>query len=205
MQHFPIYLSTRGQRIVVSGGSAAAVAKLRLLLKTEAELVVFALAPAPQIVGWGLEGRISLVERKQLSGDLQGARLFYAANDDPREDARVATIARAEGAIVNIVDDLEGSDFITPAIVDRAPVTIAIGTEGAAPVLARAIKADIEQRLSPDIGLLARIGKTFRPLAERLPMGRARRAFWSEFYFDLGRKFWHQMVPLPWRMNWTIC
>jgi len=188
MQHFPIYVSTRNQRIVVSGGSAAAIAKLRLLMKTEATMLVYALSPAIQIVKWGHEKRITLVERRLMPGDASGALLVYGANEDEAEDARVAEIARAEGIMVNVVDNLDDSDFITPAIVDRDPLTIAIGTEGAAPVLARAIKADIEARLSPEIGLLARLGKAFRPLAERLPMGRARRAFWAEYYFDRGPK-----------------
>ena len=42
MQHFPIFLDTAGRRIVVSGGGDAALAKLRLLLKTQAQLTVFA-------------------------------------------------------------------------------------------------------------------------------------------------------------------
>jgi len=88
--------------------------------------------------------------------------------------------------LVNIVDNLEGSDFITPAIVDRAPVTVAIGTEGTAPVLARAIKADLETRLPSSLGILARAAMKFRHMAERLPMGRVRRAFWSEFFFTSG-------------------
>ncbi|WP_372993777.1 siroheme synthase CysG, partial [Sulfitobacter sp.] len=99
---------------------------------------------------------------------------------------RTAAIARAEGALVNIVDNLHDSAFITPAIVDRDPVTIAIGTEGAAPVLARAIKADLEERLPATLGTLARIGKGFRKMADALPFGRARRDFWRDYYFNAG-------------------
>ncbi len=114
------------------------------------------------------------------------AKLFYAADEDETEDARTAAIARAEGALVNIVDNLHDSAFITPAIVDRDPVTIAIGTEGAAPVLARAIKADLEERLPTTLGTLARIGKGFRKMADALPFGRPRRDFWRDYYFAAG-------------------
>ncbi|MGI9417332.1 MAG: siroheme synthase CysG, partial [Geminicoccaceae bacterium] len=113
-------------------------------------------------------------------------RLLYAANDDAIEDFRAASIGRAAGALVNVVDDLEHSQFITPAIVDRDPVTVAIGTEGAAPMLARQIKAETEERLAVDVGRLARIAKAFRPIAEALPTGRARRWFWSRYYDDVG-------------------
>ena len=186
MDHFPIYLSTKGQRIVLSGGGEAALAKLRLLLKTEAKISVFAPTPAPEIAAWADAGRLTLHTRALRHGDVLCAKLFYAADEDETEDARTAAIACAEGALVNIVDNLHDSAFITPAIVDRDPVTIAIGTEGAAPVLARAIKADLEERLPTTLGTLARIGKGFRKMADALPFGRPRRDFWRDYYFAAG-------------------
>jgi uroporphyrin-III C-methyltransferase/precorrin-2 dehydrogenase/sirohydrochlorin ferrochelatase len=186
MDHFPIYLSTKGQRIVLSGGGEAALAKLRLLLKTEAKISVFAPTPVPEIAAWADAGRLTLHTRALRHGDVLCAKLFYAADEDETEDARTAAIARAEGALVNIVDNLHDSAFITPAIVDRDPVTIAIGTEGAAPVLARAIKADLEERLPTTLGTLARIGKGFRKMADALPFGRPRRDFWRDYYFAAG-------------------
>ncbi len=186
MQHFPVFMDLGGRRVVLSGGADAALAKLRLLLKTEARLTVFAADPAPEIVAWAAEGRLRLVRRDAEPGDALCAALFYAANDDAAEDARVARLARADGALVNMVDNLQGSQFITPAIVDRDPVTIAIGTEGAAPVLARTIKRELEERLSPALGTLARIGKRFRHAAERLPFGRPRRDFWADYYDRAG-------------------
>ncbi len=186
MKHFPIFVAMEGRRVVLSGGGEAALAKLRLLLKTEARLIVFAPTPAPEIENWAAEGRLALMRRPMAPGDAISAVLFYAADEDSDEDARTAAIARADGALVNIVDNLNESQFITPAIVDRDPVTVAIGTEGAAPVLARAIKADLEERLPPSLGTLARIGKAFRKMAEVLPMGRRRRDFWADFYFKTG-------------------
>ncbi len=188
MNHFPIFLATTGQRIVLSGGGDAALAKLRLLLKTTARISVFAADPAPQIVAWAEAGELTLNRRALSHGDVLCAALFYAADEDDVEDKRTAAIARGEGALVNIVDNLADSAFITPAIVDRDPVTIAIGTEGAAPVLARAIKADLEERLPATLGTLARIGKGFRKMADALPFGRARRDFWRDYYFTTGPK-----------------
>src|SRR6056297_506402 len=186
MDHFPIFLAVQGRRITVSGGGEAALAKLRLLLKTTARITVFADDPCDDLRDLAGQGRIRLVERALEPGDAMCSSLFYAANDDDREDARVTALAQADGALTNWVDNLEASQFITPAIVDRDPVTIAIGTEGAAPVLARRIKADLEERLPAALGKLARIGQTFRPRAEALPMGARRRNFWSRFYFERG-------------------
>ncbi|MGB0170230.1 MAG: siroheme synthase CysG, partial [Paracoccaceae bacterium] len=186
MDHFPIFLAVAGRRIILSGGGDAAIAKLRLLFKTTAHITVFAKDPLPEILHWEKNGKLALVRRRLETGDALCAALFYAANEDAQEDRRVAKLAHEAGALVNIVDNLQDSQFITPAIVDRDPVTVAIGTEGAAPVLARAIKADLEQRLPAQIGVLARIAKSFRKNVNALPMGRARRRFWSEFYFNTG-------------------
>jgi uroporphyrin-III C-methyltransferase/precorrin-2 dehydrogenase/sirohydrochlorin ferrochelatase len=186
MRHFPIFLELTAKRVVVSGAGECAVAKLRLLLKTNADIFVFGTFPTAQILNWAVAQKITYAPREMRGDDVGDAVLVYAANENDVLDAKVAAFGRAAGAIVNIVDNLNDSDFITPAIVDRSPVTIAIGTEGAAPVLARKIKQTLEEMLPTSLGTLARIGQAFRDSASVLPMGRKRRVFWSEFYFKKG-------------------
>ena len=188
MDHFPVFMAVAGRRIVLSGGGDAALAKLRLILKTTANVTVVAAHAAPEIHAWAAAGKLTVLDRAMEPGDAMCAVLFYAANEDDAEDARVAALAHADGAKVNIVDNLGDSQFITPAIVDRDPVVVAIGTEGAAPVVARKIKADIEAQLPAALGVLARIGKTFRSAVDVLPMGAKRRSFWADFYFNAGPK-----------------
>lgn len=185
MRHFPIFLDTRGRTIVVAGAGECAVAKLRLLLKTEARIDVYGANPTDQVTQWAREGRLTFVARDIRADDVAGAALLYAAQDDDALDQGVAALGRAAGVKTLIVDNLDDSDFITPAIVDRDPVTVAIGTEGTAPVLARKIKADIEATLPPMLGMLARIGQAFRPRVAGLS-ARARRAFWARYYYQDG-------------------
>ncbi|WP_282158122.1 siroheme synthase CysG [Shimia thalassica] len=192
MKHFPVYLSVSGQRILLAGGGEAALAKLRLLLKTEAQIEVFSTAPDAKIESWADESKLILHRRDIEAEDATEAVLIYAADEDTIKDARTAQIARAANVLINVVDNLADSAFITPAIVDRDPVTIAIGTEGAAPVLARALKTELEERLSPRLGLLARVGKAFRSAADALPMGRRRRDFWSDYYLGAGPRIAEQ-------------
>ena len=188
MKHFPIYVDLSDRKVVVSGAGHAAVSKLRLLLKTGASIAVFGTQPEYEIRTWTERGKLSLFRRPIKEKDIRGAALLYCANEDAAEDSRVAGIGRRLRVIVNIVDNLADSDFITPAIVDRSPVTVAIGTEGAAPVLARMLKADIEERLPQSIGELARTGQEMRPRAQGLPAGRSRREFWNDFFANRGMK-----------------
>ena len=130
MQHFPIFLDTRQKRIVLSGAGQCALAKLRIILKTEAEVFVFGDAPLDEINEWERAGRLTFYERPLKEEDLENALLLYAANDDEDLDQAVAALGRKAGVKTLIVDNLDESDFISPAIVDRDPVTVAVGTEG---------------------------------------------------------------------------
>ena len=186
MQHFPIYLNMTNRDVLLAGSGEIALAKLRLLARTPARLTLFAPDPEPALAGFAAEVGAVLLPRKIEADDLHRATLVYAATGDPTQDARIARLAHKSGVLLNIVDNLEGSDFITPAIVDRAPVTVAIGTEGAAPVLARAIKSELEERLPETLGTLAHAGKRAREAVEALPLGRARRDFWVDYYFRAG-------------------
>ena len=186
MRHLPISLDLRGKRVIVAGAGEAALAKLRVLLKTEAQISVFGRAPAPEMAYLAGAGRIRLLRREVCAGDLVDATLLYAAGEDAANDAHALDLARTAGVLANAVDDLEASDFITPALVDRDPVTIAIGTEGAAPALARLIKADVEARLSPNLGALARVAARFRRRVAELADPAARRRFWNVFFLEHG-------------------
>lgn len=186
MRHLPISLDLRGKTVAIAGAGAVALSKTRLLLRTEATLCVYGEAALPEFVQFAAVGKLQLVARPLGQHDLATASLVYAASGDDAEDKRVAGLAQATGVLCNSVDNLEASDFLTPAIVDRDPVTVAIGTEGCAPVLARQIKADFEASLTPNLGILARLAERFRPQAAALPSGASRRRFWSRFFGEAG-------------------
>ena len=192
MEYYPVYLSLREKRVLVVGTGECALAKLRLLMKTPARIEVYGVDPIDELVTLSQAGRIHLMHRDLSHHDLNGAELVYAAQDDDALDSKVANQAREHGVLVNVVDNLRNSDFITPAIVDRSPVTIAIGTEGAAPILARQIKAHLEEFLPNSLGRLTQIAQKFRPNAAALPYGRPRRAFWSEYFQKKGPQAFDQ-------------
>ena len=182
MNFLPIFLATKNRRVLVVGDGQMADAKCRAVLKTQAEVVVFAENPSAEALAWAADDDITLCVGLPELADLSGVALVYAAHADDEVNDLVASLARTQGALVNVLDRTDACDFITPAIVDRDPVIVAIGTEGAAPVLARQIKADLESSLSPELGRLARYANAFRERARQLPEGLARRRFWKAFF-----------------------
>ena len=170
---FPVSYKVQGQRIVIVGGGEEALNKARLAIMTTASVV---------IVSSELEVDFSRLPvtvhaRAFEPADLDGAALVFVAGHGADGDAAKAA-ARQRSIPLNVVDTPEECDFYTPSIIDRAPVSIAISSEGDAPVLARLIRARIEALLSPNLGALAALAGAMRDkVAGLLPGVRARRYY----------------------------
>ncbi len=175
---FPLSYKVRGRKIVIVGGGAEALAKARLAVKTSARVLVISEELSADFSG--LE--VVLKERPFKKRDAVGAALIFVASAG--KDAKLAIeTARQRGVALNVVDQPEQCDFFTPAIVERGPVSIAISTQGAAPVLARLLRARIEGVLDPQLGIFARVGGEVRQIAERLlPEPTLRRRFFERFF-----------------------
>lgn len=180
---FPVFLRVEGQTVAIVGGGDEALAKARLIGQSSAALRIIAEHAEPDLLAFIVQAGANHVAATYDVSQLEGAVMVFAASGDEELDRRVAADARRLGIPVNAVDRPELCDFFTPALVNRAPVAIAIGTEGAGPVLAQMLRSRIDQLLSPSLGPLATLAASFRGAAEKLlPKGNARRRFWSDFF-----------------------
>ncbi|MCT8972771.1 siroheme synthase CysG [Microbaculum marinisediminis] len=183
LKTFPVSAVVDGRRVIIAGNGEAAAAKLRLLAKTSAEIEVHAPRPEPALAS--LLASVPSSHRRVWpdKNRFATAALAFIATEDEIHDRALADLARAAGVPVNVVDRPELCDVLTPAIVDRAPVTVAISTEGAAPVLAGLLRAKIEDMLTPGTGRLATLAGELRGrVAALLPPGRARLDFWRAYF-----------------------
>jgi uroporphyrin-III C-methyltransferase / precorrin-2 dehydrogenase / sirohydrochlorin ferrochelatase len=180
---FPAFHKVEGRRVVVVGGGAAAAAKIRLLAETKAEIVVFA-ALLDRQTGVDLIAAHADWRGKWPSAtDLRGAALVFAATGAEESDREIWSLAHEAGVPVNIVDRPELCDFYTPAIVNRAPLAVAIGSEGVAPVLSRHVRARVEAMLAPAFGDLAGLAERLRDrVSRKLGTVADRRRFWARFF-----------------------
>ncbi|WP_163272392.1 siroheme synthase CysG [Chelativorans alearense] len=180
---FPVFMRVDGRRVVIVGGGEEALAKARLMAQSSAAVVIVAEAPEPALAEWAASAGAELLRVSYEAALLDGATLVFAATGDETADRAVVTDARARSIPANAVDRPELCDFFTPALVNRAPVAIAVGTEGAGPVLAQMIRARIDRMLSPSLGRLATLAASYREAVERrVARGVARRRFWKAFF-----------------------
>jgi uroporphyrin-III C-methyltransferase/precorrin-2 dehydrogenase/sirohydrochlorin ferrochelatase len=151
MEALPLFHALRGRPVLLIGEGEAADAKRRLIEEA---------------------GGLPTLD------EASGARLAFLALEEGAEAE--ASRLKALGFLVNVVDRPDLCDFTVPAIVDRAPVTVAIGTAGASASLAKALKERLELLLPTGLGALARAIRAARQdVAATHRTAAARRAFWA--------------------------
>ena len=162
MRHYPVFLDLNGRRALVLGMGEAAERKAEMLERSGAHVVCAAtFTPA-------------LLDHCVI------ALAAGAAEDDA---AALSREAQVRGIPVNVMDRPELCSFIAPAVIDREPLTVAVSSGGAAPLLARLLRARIEAVVPPGFGRLAALAAGFQQeLRRRLPdLARRRRVLERAF------------------------
>lgn len=186
MQYFPLFMNLADKPVLVVGGGEVACRKVDSLVRAGAHVTIV----SPKIDTY-LQ---NLVE----SGDCFWVQNFYtddlleqkyvqvwATTDNPQLNHRVYHDARALGLLVNVVDDQPYCDFITPSMINRGRIQIAISSGGASPVLVRNIREKLEATLPQNLSLLADFGASKRnDIKQHLPSVDLRRKFWESFFDD---------------------
>lgn len=132
MKSLPLFHRIAGQPVIVLGQGEEALAKRRLVERAGGEAI--------DDIRDGID---------------RGARIAFIAHGD-REAAQADAIRlRGAGLLVNVVDQPALCDFMTPSIVDRDPVLIAVGTGGSSAGLAKHVRLRLEAMLPQKLGALA--------------------------------------------------
>ena len=156
MALYPLFADLAGREVLVVGAGEVAARKVAALLQAGALVQLHARDIVhPDLAAALAAGRIHRLVGEFDPAWLDAVWLVVAATDDPAFNAGLAGQAGRRRRLVNVVDDAELSSFQVPAVVDRAPLVVAISSGGAAPMLARRLREQLETSLGPSLGVLA--------------------------------------------------
>ncbi|NOH70050.1 siroheme synthase [Vibrio pectenicida] len=184
MQYFPLFMNLRDRPILVVGGGEVACRKVDSLVRAGARVSIV----SPQIAPF-LQNLVEYNEcdwiQNFYSKELLNSKYVqvWATTDNPELNHRVYDDAKAVGILVNVVDDQPYCDFITPSMITRGRIQIAISSGGASPVLVRNIREQLEAGLAFNLSILADFGLSKRSdIKQQLPSVDERRKFWEMFF-----------------------
>ena len=181
MDYFPVFLDIKQRRCLLVGGGDVATRKGRLLAKAGAILRVVAPQISPELrdLVQQCQGEIHL--REYQASDVDDCVLAIAATDIDSLNQIISEDAKAKNIPVNVVDSPALCTYITPAIIDRSPLVIAISSGGESPVLARLIRAKLETLIPNSYGVLAQFASRWRErIKNRFADTDQRRRFWEK-------------------------
>jgi uroporphyrin-III C-methyltransferase/precorrin-2 dehydrogenase/sirohydrochlorin ferrochelatase len=181
MRYFPIFLDTTDLTCLVVGAGEVAARKVELLLKTSADITVVAPWVCDTVQRFAKEQKIQLIVRPYTESDLSNKQMVFVATDNSELNAQIHAQARTQKILVNVVDNTPLCQFITPSIVDRSPIVIAISSGGVAPVLLRYLRQKLESVIPQKISLLGQFSEKFRDsVKKRFKSVTERRYFWED-------------------------
>lgn len=183
MDYLPLFHNIHDKPCLVIGGGSIAARKIALLLEAGAKVTVISPTLTDSLMQFASTGKVTHLPRVFETSDIEGYMLVIAATDDMQINEAVSKTAKRHNIPVNVVDQPDLCSFIFPAIIDRSPMTIAISSGGAAPVLARSIRGKLETLLPQSLGKLAQLAATFRaPVKKHFTNTKQRRIFWEKVF-----------------------
>ncbi|SMY34589.1 precorrin-2 dehydrogenase/sirohydrochlorin ferrochelatase family protein [Photobacterium andalusiense] len=183
MDFFPVFLKVNHKQIIVIGGGEVACRKVDLLLKAHANVTVVSPQLHPHLQTLLEQQLIVHINQPYQSSQLVGADQVWATTDSSTLNHQIYNDANALKIWTNVVDDPEFCDFITPSMVDRTPIQVAISSGGASPVLVRYLRERLETYLPQNLSLLATFsGKQRQRIKQHFSTVDERRKFWEQFF-----------------------
>jgi uroporphyrin-III C-methyltransferase / precorrin-2 dehydrogenase / sirohydrochlorin ferrochelatase len=156
MRYLPLHFDLQGRDVLVVGGGEIARRKIELLLRSGAHITVVAPDISEPVASILQKNIHALHAAVYEPGFLSGKALVIAATDDRSVNEAVSGDAKNLGIPVNVVDSPELCTVTFPAIIDREPLVISVGSAGLAPVLTRFVRELIERTLPERISVLAK-------------------------------------------------
>ncbi|WED28218.1 siroheme synthase [Vibrio sp. DW001] len=185
MQYFPLFLDLNNKPVLVVGGGEVASRKIESLLRANAKVTIVSPDLTDYLQNCVEEGRLTWVCSQYRESFITNYIQVWATTSDTELNHQVHKDAKKRNILVNVVDDKPYCDFITPSMINRGKVQIAISSGGGSPVLVRNIREKIERVLSHNTGLLAEFAAAKRSDIKNVYKSvDERRRFWERFFAD---------------------
>lgn len=178
-QGYPVILDLEGLPCVVIGGGPLAEEKTATLLAAGAQVTVVAPSLTPNLRSSAEQNKLRWLARPVEAGDLRGAFLAIAADEDRSRNTELAAEAERERVLFNALDDPPNCRFIFPSVYRQGALTVAISTTGLAPALAVRIRERLSAEFGKEYAAFLDLATQWRErIAATVPDPERRKALW---------------------------
>ncbi|KAF0237391.1 MAG: precorrin-2 dehydrogenase / sirohydrochlorin [Prolixibacteraceae bacterium] len=123
-KYLPISIDITSQKILIIGGGESAYKKLKILQRFDAQVEVIAIEVCNEIKSAGVVW-FETAYRKEL---LKGYLILYSCTNNESLDRQILADGKEMGVLVNIHDNPNLCQFVSPAIFQNGKITVAVGS-----------------------------------------------------------------------------
>jgi len=122
--YLPISIDISESKILIIGGGQSALNKIRILQRFSAQLEVVAENIIDEVTATG----VVCFRKKYEKNDLKGYLMLYSCTNNEELDRQIAEDGHEAGVLVNIHDNPDLCQFVSPAIYQDGNITVAVGS-----------------------------------------------------------------------------
>lgn len=178
-RYYPLFMDLKARPVLVVGGGLVALRKVQTLLEHEAVVYVVSPKLVPELRKLVNGKTCFWLEKEYTTGDIQEAGLVFSCTEKENVNKLVSLDAAAQHRPVNVVDDPEKCSFIVPSILEQGDLQIAVSTGGSSPIVARQIRAELENLYGQEIADYLHLLKAWRSKVKSRLSTDQRSIFWN--------------------------
>lgn len=178
-QYYPIFINLQDQWTLVVGGGMVACRKAKTLLSHGAYVRIASPRLIPELEELIDGTSCTWLAKEYSKEDLGDVVLVFSCTEKEDVNAQVAADAMRAHIPINVVDDPEKCSFIVPSIMERGDLSIAVSTGGASPIVARQVRAEIEDIYGEEMAEYLALLKYWRGIVKQSLTPAKRQAFWE--------------------------
>lgn len=141
---YPINLELKDVEITIIGGGDVAYRKCKNFLAFGKTVKVVSNKFIDEF--YKLKDKIEMIEDIYKEEHIKNSFIVVAATNNKEINERIGICCRKSGKLVNVVDDIELSNYTVPSYIKRGDLLISISTGGKSPSLSSKIKKELEEK-----------------------------------------------------------
>lgn len=187
MRYFPLFMDLVNKPVLVIGGGDVASRKVEALIKAQAKVIIVSPELSSFLSELVVQNQCEWIKKtyEETLLDLYPFSQVWATTDNNELNHLIYRDAKKRNLLINVVDDQPYCDFITPSMISRGRIQVAISSGGSSPVLIRNVREMFETVLPQNLGLLADFAADKRDdIKQTYPSVDLRRKFWESFFAE---------------------
>ena len=175
MEYFPIFVDLRDKNVLVIGDYRVLEFKIKKMMRAGAKITYLTDLWPSQIKDLEESDSIIFIKDQFNVSYLDDKWLVVCGSDNTELKNKIVRETAERNIFCNFVDEAPISSFISPSVISKGDITVAISTKGKSPALNKHLKNKIGNVIGDEYSKLAEIlGNIREKVIENIPGQKSR-------------------------------